>query len=165
RSRPTVNGITMPGKSTTLRTGTMISASSGSGRDVASRPGCPVIAEPSTRVPASAVTGSALGRVSSFMVSLADLAQPQYQAAVQKLARTRLESRFRQRDAPFEVAVGNLELPHRAARAGKRQRALRPHHQRAGLPRHLDPLGRDARQSDDDDDFVLVLENVHRRLS
>ena len=39
RSRPTVSGNTMPGNSTTLRTGTMISASSGSGRDGASRAG------------------------------------------------------------------------------------------------------------------------------
>ena len=36
RSRPMVSGTTTPGNSTTLRTGRMISASSGSGRDVPS---------------------------------------------------------------------------------------------------------------------------------
>ncbi len=67
RSRPTVSGNTIPGNSTTLRTGTMISASSGSARDVlvASRSGARTAA--SAPACASVRSGVSFAVVDSFM--------------------------------------------------------------------------------------------------
>ena len=94
RSRPTVSGNTMPGNSTTLRTGTMISASSGSGR----RRARGLSARPSVAAPAGLYarrcsTGYPFG--SSIHSYAPRLAQPQDQATVPDFARGRLEARLR----------------------------------------------------------------------
>jgi hypothetical protein len=68
RSRPTVSGNTMPGKSTTLRTGTMMSASAGSGRAAPSA-GALFAGAASARTPLSALTGGSLLRFGSFIGS------------------------------------------------------------------------------------------------
>src|SRR5262249_41701690 len=154
----------VPGKSTTLRTGTMTIASSGKGRDPASRRRTSPVAGESTRVPASAVTGSELRIVCSFMSVSGDLAQSEDQASVGELACTAVELDARQRNAPLEVAVRDLELAYGAARTRKRQRFFGTNNKHAPLVAHVDAIGRNAGKGDDDHDSILVLEHIDRRL-
>ena len=67
RSRPIASGNTTPGKRTTLRTGRMISASAGNGREAPSRGASPAGAAAPLRGPASALTGVSLVVISSFI--------------------------------------------------------------------------------------------------
>src|SRR5689334_24240479 len=101
----------MPGNSTRLRTGTMINASSGSGREPLCRGACPAAVE-SLPFAASALIGSTLRRWSSFMVASAGFPEPQDETAIRDLAARGFQRSIREADAPFEASIGDFELPH-----------------------------------------------------
>ena len=126
-----------------LRTGTMISASSGSGRAGAA----PAAPGRRGRFGARAGvgarrrcrgSGSSFADRHAFIAESARLAQAQYQAAVACIRGRSFELRRRQRDAPLEVAVGNLQPPHRARRCRRTAARLGAHDERARLGRDLD---------------------------
>src|SRR5438067_3653592 len=120
RSRPMARGTTSPGNRTRLRTGTMATASSGSGRTVPSIDWRDSAAEGSTRVVASALTGLALSIVCSFIERHSSrLAQLEHKTAIDELARFRAQRYVGQSDASLEKAVGNFQLPHFVCDAGQ----------------------------------------------
>ena len=131
RSRPTVSGNTIPGNSTTLRTGTMISASSGSARDGLAPSGRALGragAGAGRRVGAQRVVGRCDRRFVHDVPS-ATLAQPQDQATIPDFARAVSSRASGKRNAPLEIAIRNLQPPQRARRrrrtAGSARRAPR----------------------------------------
>ena len=148
RSRPTVSGNTMPGNSTTLRTGRMISASSGSGRDAPCGRGAGACRPHRSRAAPSGGqrAGDPDSGCRSSASSSADLAQPQDQAALRPAPGVPSSS------APAAARCA-ARRRHRESRAGarawrepvERQRPHAAHDQRAGLVRDLHALGGHAR--------------------
>src|SRR5262245_10956647 len=110
RTRPRLSGTTTPGNSTTLRTGTMMIASSGIG----------LISVPLSTVegPGVGVRGGCSERawlgcwsVLILLVRSGQLTQRERQAAIGKLAAADLKPARRQVDATLEASVGDLEAP------------------------------------------------------
>src|SRR5687768_9237092 len=162
-SRPMVTGRITPGNSTKLRTGRMMSASSGKGRETASPPGLASTSTGCAGIPASATT-SGLFISSLIVVWLPDLAQAQRKAPVCPLPRARLQRYGRQRNFSLEAPVRDFETADLAMRPSEHDAALRADYQRSRFDRHFDAFGRDARHGNDDHDFAVVLEHVDGRL-
>src|SRR6185437_9485532 len=160
RSRPTVIGNTAPGNITTFRTGRMISASSGSGRDAVSPTAgsCAVIVPFGVRP--SADNGVGFVCVSSFMRWSARAPQVQDQAALREFGYAGVEPASGKRDATLEGAVRDFEVAHGQRTAGEGQRPLAAYDQCAVLGDDLDAVGGNAGHRHDDDHFALVLEHV-----
>ncbi len=116
----------------------------------------------------AAVGGHWLGgiRQSGFFVHdwLDQFIESQHDATVDHLVRAGFDAHARKRNAPLEEAVRNLELPDGMPLIREGQPPFAAHHEHAGLADDLDAIGRDARHRDHDEDLVLVLEDVDRRL-
>src|ERR1044072_1350755 len=132
RSRLIATGTTVPGNSTRLRTGTMISMSSDT-------------VEAATALSASAFEPASL-RSESFIRKLRS-AQPevQDQASVRVTSLRQLVFRRGQRNAPLEAPVRNLQPMQRGRMALDRQRTRCLHHDQAVLRIDVDVLRRDTR--------------------
>lgn len=76
----------------------------------------------------------------------------------------KLEAKRRQLDAPFEMAVRDFEAMNARALRFGRQRPLAADDEDARGKPHLDRVGLDSRQRDQDDERLLGLEDVARRL-
>src|SRR5215472_14848462 len=152
-SRPSAIGRIMPGKSTILRTGTMISASSG----IASC-GC---ADGAASPAGSLALGSRLSRSRAMS---GEPAQCDRQAAVRKETIGELILPGRKRDAPLEASVGDLQPVNDRAPLLQREGALAADHHRSRLERDLDRVRRDAGQRDLERQPVPGLVQVDRRL-
>src|SRR5215469_15889033 len=159
--RPIRTGITMPGNSTVLRTGTMMSASAGSGGKLVAAPAGVLSVErvlspgmPSSR--ALMITSSATAR-SSFGQSdekaAIDTAPLHVAVAARGQAKPALEPAMRQLEP---MNGGGQELWRQHAGAGDQEIAV--------LDRSHDVVGRNPGQCHQDEDGILGLQNVGRRL-
>src|SRR5262245_28116153 len=152
-SRPSAIGRIMPGKSTILRIGTMISASSG----IASCGCAGGVGSPA----GSRDLGSRLSRSRAMS---GEPAQCDRQAAVLQPTIGELILSGRKRDAPLEASVGDLQPVDDRALLAQREGALAADHHRPRLERDLDRARRDAGQRDLERHPVPGLVQIDRRL-
>src|SRR5262245_29430065 len=147
--RPTVIGSTTPGNSTVLRTGTMISASGGSGGSDDE----PLVALVS---PADNISNSATG-ISHFL-------QGNHQTAIDHRAANRAVAPARKRHATLEPPLRQFQPMDDCGRKFTRQRARPANDELTAFDEGFGPIGIDARQGDEDEHLPLGLEDVDRRL-
>src|SRR5438132_6898591 len=136
RGRPIVTGSTMPGNRTILRTGTMMSASPGTGA---------IAAAPLAGAAACATSGSATDG--------SNLLQRDQEATVGRGAAHRAVAARRQPHATLEAALRQLEAVDDGGLQLLRQHAGSREHQVIILDRGLDLIGIDPRQGNDDEHF------------
>src|SRR6185369_4327035 len=127
RSRLIATGTTVPGNSTRLRTGTMMSMSS-------------------EMVTSGLVVTSSLGSVSFIAAPRLALDEAQDQASVRVTSFRQLVVPRRQREAPLEAPIGNLQPMQRGRVPLHRQRTGGCDHDHAALRVDLDVLLRHAGQ-------------------
>src|SRR4029453_2918159 len=168
RSRPIVIGSTTPGNNTTFRPGNMTSASSGNGREVRSAFVCAEDALGGTTCAASStltgiLSASPFINLSLFFSSIG-LTHDQPQAPFYRFTADGLQPLLRQRNAPLEITMRNLQPPDRAIMILHRQAPFGGDHETARLHGHFDPLWRHAGQRHENGDLLFVLEYVDRRL-
>src|SRR6185295_5881778 len=156
--RATLKGAMRPGNSTALRTGRMMRASPGSG--TAPDASDAAAAGP----PGSFASPDAPKRLNGFIAPLRRLFKAEVQAALGREAVDGLVAGRRQRDAPLEPALRQLQAVDDGGSQFGRQDAPARHHERAVLDRRLDAVGIDARQGDEDDHRALGFDHVDRRL-
>src|SRR4029077_6711790 len=170
RWRPSVMGSTVPGNRTRLRVGIRISVSSGSAA---------IPANAVSMAPGGGAATSSLVRRSWFSRGIrkilefgsiargarpSNLVQLQFQTAVRQVAAGNLEPSGRQLDPPLEMPLRYLQPVDPGVSDLERQRAFAADDQNAGAERHLDLVGLDPGQGDQDDQRLVALKNVARRL-
>src|SRR6266699_3565469 len=156
-SRPSAIGRIMPGKSTILRTGRMMSASSGSAT-------APLGADRDAAALAFSPGGfrSLLSR--SRFISSPHPSQIEGQAAVRKASIDELELAGGQGDAALEAAIGNFESVNDGALILNRKGTLAANNDRPGFEGDLEFLRRDAGKGDAERKTIRRLVQVDRRL-
>src|SRR5665213_4108470 len=152
-ARPTVTGITMPGNSTKLRTGTMIIASAGTGGSWLSWRGF-------SGAPPERPAPSLIERRFSNSTTESSLLQGDQQTAIRhRPADIDVASR-RQPHAPFEAALRQFEaMDGRGLKLGG-QHAKTRHQKAIILDDRLDSIGVDAGQGDEDERRAVRLQPV-----
>ncbi len=158
RGRPTVIGITMPGNSTVLRTGTMISASGGSGGRARRRR--------VVRAPARPASAMLLSGLHDLVVSHGRprFLQCDQQTAVAGRALDGAVAPGRQPHAPLEPSLRQLEAVDDGRPHLRRQHAGAGEHQVVAVDRGFDAVRIDARQRHQHQHLALGLQHVDRRL-
>src|SRR5918994_2297294 len=147
RSRLIATGTTVPGNSTRLRTGTMMSMSS-------------------ETVEATALATSSLSSSESFIESFirglrSAQREAQDQASIRVTSFRQLVTPRRQRDAPFEAPIWNLQ-PMQSRRVPLHgQGSHSCHHDQAAVRMDVDVLRRDARHRHRDLDLLPISNDVH----
>src|SRR5579871_5097662 len=145
--RPSVIGRTRPGNSTVLRTGTMISASAGTGASVPAPP-----------------FGASFASISASATARTRFAEGDHEAAVGDRPARDAVTAGRQPQPPKETTLGQFQPVDDRGAQSARIAALAPDHQVAVLDDRLDLFGIDAGQRDQHQNLAFGLENVDRWL-
>src|SRR5215207_4259742 len=157
RGRPMAIGATMPGNSTTLRTGRMMRASAGSDAEAEASwaPGEPA--------PEGATPAGRSKRITVRSPS-SGFGEAETQAALGREAAHGVVAAGGQQDAPLEAPLRQFEAMDDGGPQFARQDAPARHHERAVLDRRFHAIGIDARQRHKDEDFALGFDHVDGRL-